>query len=162
MHFLRLLGTGISRMHISATSVQPRSRAASAGKSASRSSVMLKIALATSSFCRSFFSINNSSSSLVAVRISSLSFCSTVVAPRIPLQYIVPRPFQCIIAAPLYYIPYTNRLVNNADNPLVLRMADRGKPCPYDPSITEIFVYPAYGVILVAQPLTFSSLLVTI
>lgn len=88
MHLSRLPGTGISRAHISGTSVQPSPRAATAGNSASRSSVRLKIALAISSVCKSLWRIINCRSSVVAERISSRLLCSTVVAPRMPRQYI--------------------------------------------------------------------------
>ncbi len=88
IHFGRLSGTGISFAHIRATPVQPRVRAARAGNCASRSSVTVKITLAISSARRSFLLISNCRSSSVRASISSRLLCSTVVAPRIPRQYI--------------------------------------------------------------------------
>src|SRR6266487_50253 len=94
MQLPRLAGTGISRVHIKAVSFQPILRAANAGNSASRSSVTVKIALAMSSISSSLCRTNNSNNSVVAARISSRSLRSTVVAPRIPRQYIaITSPF---------------------------------------------------------------------
>jgi predicted glycoside hydrolase/deacetylase ChbG (UPF0249 family) len=78
-------GTGISRPHSSGTSSRPWSdRTASAGKSASRSRVAEKVALATSSGRIPLESIRTRSSSRVRSRIAAASFRSTVVAPRTP------------------------------------------------------------------------------
>ena len=55
-----------------------------AGNSASRSGVVVKIALATSCLSMPLRRTISASSCRVAVRISSRSLCSTVVAPRTP------------------------------------------------------------------------------
>src|SRR5918999_3673849 len=62
----------------------PNSSAALAGKAASRSRVTVNSALTMSSGCSPFASIIARNSSSVAARISSGSFRSTVVAPRMP------------------------------------------------------------------------------
>src|SRR3954447_12714954 len=78
----RELGTGISRAHRSGTWSKPRLRAATAGNSASRSSVRVKMQLTTSSGRSSLrFMISRMSHSVAPV-MASASFRSTVVAPR--------------------------------------------------------------------------------
>ncbi len=77
-------GTGISAAHSKGTLLHPRSRAAWAGKAASRSGVMVKMALAMSSTVKRLASCKLTSSSLVASRISAAPLAAAVVAPRIP------------------------------------------------------------------------------
>jgi hypothetical protein len=96
IHLPRLRGTGISRAHISATSVQPNWRAARAGNSASRSSVTVKITLATSSAHSSLRVTSNCSSSVVAESISARVLHSTVVAPLIPRKFNSTHPFSSL------------------------------------------------------------------
>src|SRR5436305_481020 len=74
-------GTGISRAHSSGTWLSPIRRAATAGNSASRSSVQVKMQLTRSSgasLLRSSTALTNSS---VASTMAVASFSSTVVAP---------------------------------------------------------------------------------
>src|SRR3972149_5315867 len=82
-------GTSISCPHISGTVVHPISRAATAGNSAFRSRVVVNKTQAMSSGWRPFASTICFSNSCVAASMCSLSFCATVVAPRMPLHCIV-------------------------------------------------------------------------
>src|SRR3954454_12620563 len=75
-------GTGISRAHSSGTMSKPRRRAATAGNSASRSSVSVKMQLTTRSGARSLRFMISRMSHSVAPTIASASLRSTVVAPR--------------------------------------------------------------------------------
>src|SRR5688572_26922469 len=84
-HMRRLPGTSISWPHISAIFVQPNSlRATTAGNSALRSVVVVKLALATSWVEILFVLMISLRSSRVASRIASRVLDSTVVAPRMP------------------------------------------------------------------------------
>src|SRR5204862_4507387 len=78
----RAPGTGISREHSSGTPSRPSLRAATAGNSASRSSVAVKMHETMSSAVRSFRAMTSRTSSSVAPRIDSGSLRSTLVAPR--------------------------------------------------------------------------------
>src|SRR4051794_11586939 len=75
-------GTSISWAHSSGTWPKPSRRAATAGNSASRSGVSVKIALTTRSGVSSLRVRISRTSSSVAARIASRSFFSTVAAPR--------------------------------------------------------------------------------
>src|ERR1044071_1311949 len=75
-------GTGISREHSSGTRLSPMRRAATAGNSASRSGVSVKMQLTIESPSRRLRSSSSCMSSSVAWRIGSDSLASTVVAPR--------------------------------------------------------------------------------
>src|SRR4051794_8078245 len=75
-------GTSISRAHRSGTADRPMLRAATAGNSASRSSVQVKMQLTMCSASSAFRSMTSRTSSSVADRIASESLASTVVAPR--------------------------------------------------------------------------------
>jgi hypothetical protein len=78
-------GTGISREQIMGTMPQPpRSRAARAGKSASRSWVTVKMAQTISSGRMRFPSAMAWQSSATPSWMASTVFASTWVAPRIP------------------------------------------------------------------------------
>ncbi len=84
-------GTGISVKFSSGTLVQPRRRAADAGKPARRSGVTVNNADATSSssnLLRSRIAVSNFS---VALSIASRSSLSACVAPRIPLTLMISR-----------------------------------------------------------------------
>src|SRR4051812_31562853 len=75
-------GTGISLAHSSGTALNPMLRAATAGNSASRSSVSVKMQLTTLEASSSLRLRISRSSHSVAPRIAWGSFWSTVVAPR--------------------------------------------------------------------------------
>ena len=75
-------GTGTSRAHSSGTCEKPMLRAATAGNSASRSSVSVKMQLTTSEGCRSLSLRISRSSHSVAPRIAWASLRSTDEAPR--------------------------------------------------------------------------------
>src|SRR5438094_541652 len=75
-------GTGISRAHSSGTRLRPRRRAATAGNSALRSSVSVKMQLTTLSTSSAFRFMISRMSHSVAPTIASASLRSTVVAPR--------------------------------------------------------------------------------
>src|SRR3954453_3777870 len=75
-------GTGISQAQSSGTALKPMLRAATAGNSASRSSVSVKMQLTTSSGSRSLRFMISRRSHSVAPRMASGSLRSTVVAPR--------------------------------------------------------------------------------
>src|SRR3954447_6768677 len=75
-------GTGISRAQSSGTLSKPRRRAATAGNSALRSSVRVKMQLTTVSGPRSLRFMISRMSHSVAPTIASASLRSTVVAPR--------------------------------------------------------------------------------
>src|SRR5579872_259146 len=75
-------GTGTSRAHRSGTRCRPSRRAATAGNSASRSAVSVKMQLTMSCECRPLRAISSRISSPVAVRIDSASLASTLLAPR--------------------------------------------------------------------------------
>ena len=89
MQWARLPGTVISWPHKSGTSSQSSCRAANAGNSASRSGVVVKIALAISFLSMPFRWSISARSCRVAVRISSRLLWSTVVAPRTPRHCIL-------------------------------------------------------------------------
>src|SRR5215210_3860172 len=74
-------GTSISRAQSNGTSLRPSSRAATAGNSASRSEVQVKMQLTRSSWRSELRSSTARMSSSVAARMSSDAFRSTVVAP---------------------------------------------------------------------------------
>ncbi|MBT9149278.1 MAG: hypothetical protein DDT28_00701 [Dehalococcoidia bacterium] len=93
-HCGKLPGTCISCPQSRATCVHPICRAANAGNSAVRSGVVVKKAQAISSTLISLARIIFSRSSLVACRMDSLVFSSTVVAPRMPRQRIDMAPFR--------------------------------------------------------------------
>jgi len=80
----KLPGTGISQASMSGTWTQPRSRAARAGKAASRSLVTVKNTAATSCGAIPLRAAISCSSARVADRMVPASFASTVVAPRTP------------------------------------------------------------------------------
>src|SRR5436190_2931736 len=75
-------GTSTSRAHSSGTELKPILRAATAGNSAFRSSVSVKMQLTASSGRSALRSRISSISDSVAPRIDSASLASTVVAPR--------------------------------------------------------------------------------
>src|SRR6476659_1487169 len=75
-------GTSTSRAHSSGTELKPILRAATAGNSAFRSSVSVKMQLTASSGRSALRSRISSISDSVAPRIASASLASTVVAPR--------------------------------------------------------------------------------
>src|SRR3954454_22796486 len=75
-------GTGTSRAHSNGTPEKPMLRAATAGNSASRSSVSVKMQLTTSLGCRSLRLRISRSSHSVAPRIAWASLRSTDEAPR--------------------------------------------------------------------------------
>src|ERR1044072_6098411 len=75
-------GTGTSRAHSSGTCEKPMLRAATAGNSASRSSVSVKMQLTTSEGCKSLRLRISRSSHSVAPRIAPASLRSTDEAPR--------------------------------------------------------------------------------
>src|SRR4051794_6740252 len=75
-------GTGISRAHSSGTPSKPSRRAATAGNSASRSSVSVKMHETTTSGVRSLRFMISRMSHSVAPTIASASLRSTVEAPR--------------------------------------------------------------------------------
>src|SRR3954454_5319940 len=75
-------GTSTSRAHSSGTELKPILRAATAGNSASRSSVSVKMQLTASSGRSALRSRISSISDSVAPRMASASLASTVVAPR--------------------------------------------------------------------------------
>ena len=75
-------GTSISRVQISGTRSKPRRRAASAGNSALRSSVVVKMQLTNWSIASSLRSISAAISSSVAERMAVALFSGTLVAPR--------------------------------------------------------------------------------
>src|SRR3954447_2012550 len=75
-------GTGSSRAHSSGTLLRPMLRAATAGNSASRSSVSVKMQLTRSGTSSALRSSSSRINSPVAARIGSDSLTSTVVAPR--------------------------------------------------------------------------------
>ena len=75
-------GTGISRAHSSGTRLRPIRRAATAGNSASRSWVRVKMQLTRASGSSRLRASISPISSSVACRIASASLASTVVAPR--------------------------------------------------------------------------------
>src|SRR3954451_13640137 len=75
-------GTGISRAHSSGTAERPISRAATAGNSASRSGVRVKMQLTRSAAPRRLRARISRISSSVAARIAAASFSVTVLAPR--------------------------------------------------------------------------------
>ena len=75
-------GTSISRVQISGTRSKPRRRAASAGNSALRSSVVVKMQLTNWSIASSLRSISAAISSSVAERMAAALFSGTLVAPR--------------------------------------------------------------------------------
>src|SRR2546421_1821347 len=75
-------GTATSRVHSSATPSSPSARAATAGNSASRSSVSVKMQLTISSARSSLRRISSRISSVVAARIASASLALTLLAPR--------------------------------------------------------------------------------
>src|SRR5919197_6741495 len=75
-------GTGISRAHNSGTALSPIRRAATAGNSASRSAVSVKMQLTRSSAASELRASTSCISSSVAWRIASALLSSTVVAPR--------------------------------------------------------------------------------
>ena len=77
-------GTSISRPQSIATPIQPNCRAARAGNSASKSAVVEKSTLPTSSGRMPLRSMIAVSNSRVAWRISSRLFPAAVVAPRTP------------------------------------------------------------------------------
>src|SRR5436309_10160165 len=74
--------TGISRPHISGTRSRPSSRAATAGNSASRSSVQVKKQLTIRSGSRRLRASSSRNSSPVAARIEAASLRSAWAAPR--------------------------------------------------------------------------------
>src|SRR5215210_3354490 len=74
-------GTASSRAHRRGTESSPRRRAATAGNSASRSSVVVKMQLTMSSGLSELRSITVRTSSSVASRIASARFSGTVIAP---------------------------------------------------------------------------------
>lgn len=74
--------TGISVVHSSDTSSQPRLRAARAGKSLTKSGVTVKIALITSDAVSPLRDVSSFKSSAVATAICPGESDSTVVAPR--------------------------------------------------------------------------------
>src|SRR3954452_21607749 len=75
-------GTSTSRVHSSGTELKPILRAATAGNSASRSSVSVKMQLTASSGRSALRSRISSISDSVAPRMAWASLASTVVAPR--------------------------------------------------------------------------------
>src|SRR3954447_13318594 len=75
-------GTGTSRAHSSGTRSKPSLRAATAGNSASRSFVSVKMQLTTSAGPNPLRCMISRISASVASRIASASLRSTVVAPR--------------------------------------------------------------------------------
>jgi hypothetical protein len=75
-------GTGTSRAQSSGTRSKPSLRAATAGNSASRSFVSVKMQLTTSGGPMSLRSMISRMSDSVAARMASASLRSTVVAPR--------------------------------------------------------------------------------
>src|SRR5579875_2776294 len=75
-------GTGISCAHSSGTRSKPRARAATAGNSALRSRVAVKMQLTTFSGVSALRCMISRIRSPVAARMSSASFRSTLVAPR--------------------------------------------------------------------------------
>ena len=77
-------GTGISREQIIGTCVQPATRAARAGKSASRSCVTVKIAHTMSSGPISFRRSISWQSSTTASSMAGTVLAATCVAPRMP------------------------------------------------------------------------------
>src|SRR3954468_13757079 len=81
-------GTSISCAHRSGTDDRPRLRAATAGNSASRSRVEVKMQLTMPSAASAFRSITSCRSSSVADRIAPDSLASTVMAPRSARSFI--------------------------------------------------------------------------
>src|SRR3954451_14500876 len=81
-------GTGISRAHSSGTDERPISRAATAGNSASRSGVKVKMQLTRSSVRSALRDRISRISASVAVRIASAVFSVTVLAPRSATSFI--------------------------------------------------------------------------
>src|SRR5436305_14778204 len=75
-------GTGTSRAHSRGTRLSPSRRAATAGNSASRSCVSVKMQLTIASATRLLRSISARMSSSVAARIASASLHRTLLAPR--------------------------------------------------------------------------------
>src|SRR5690606_30785480 len=122
----RLPGTAISCVHISAVSNHPSSRAATAGNSALRSGVVLKIALAISSTRRSLAATICSSSSLVASRIAVRVFASGVVGPRMPRQ-------QMVIVFPFYVGKQKGRgaCCSTPSNPRYQYLVNAKQPGPF-------------------------------
>src|SRR5579871_4709628 len=99
-------GTPISPAHNSGTSWKPSLRAASAGNSAVRSLVAVKITLMTSSVLRSLRVITSVTSSAVPARISARSSAPTWIAPRTARTATClpsrpgPRPAPFLLTAP--------------------------------------------------------------
>src|SRR5919108_2685255 len=79
-------GTAISWAHISGTRLSPMRRAATAGNSASRSGVSVKMQLTRSPVSSPLRPISSCISVSVAARIASGSFAATVFAPRNPTK----------------------------------------------------------------------------
>src|SRR5829696_2559624 len=90
-------GTGISRAHSSGTRLSPIRRAATAGYSASRSSVSVKMQLTRSSADSPLRLSSSRMRSSVASRIASASLSCTVVAPRSAISRIERE----VVSAPL-------------------------------------------------------------
>src|SRR3954453_23337245 len=126
------LGTGISRAQSSGTALKPTLRAATAGNSASRSSVSVKMQLTQSCGSRSLRFMISRRSHSVAPRIASASFWSTVVAPR--------RAWSRIAASSLttqaLHLGGGQPAVSAGLEPLELQRAERD-PREFDPPVAD-------------------------